>query len=158
MKKKAHVLAVVKTEKTGTQILKVKLDTIATKAQCTVREGEAYTSCAGCAGCSHGTQTGLFAVSGDEVLALNETPRKAKAGDTLLLSVSEAVQKRELLFAVFLPLILALIGFAGAFSIFKTELSGIIGVFIGIMLGVLISTVAGKRSGTAKLPRVEKIL
>ena len=72
MEKKAHVLSVEKTEASGQQILKVKLDNAETKARCTVREGEAFTACeggAGCTGCLHGTQTGLFAVTGDEVLA-----------------------------------------------------------------------------------------
>ena len=60
--------------------------------------------------------------------------------------------------AMCLPLILAALGFAVGFGFLKTELSGIVGAFLGIASGVLIAVMLGKMHGTAKLPRVKKIL
>ncbi|MEL3907835.1 MAG: SoxR reducing system RseC family protein [Treponemataceae bacterium] len=158
MEKKAKVTKVIKTEIDGTQLLQVRLDNKATIEQCTVREGKNFTSCETCKGCSHSGQTGLFAVSGDELEVLNTTGTRLSRGNEVLLSISKNAQKKEFLLAIILPTILAILGFVIFLQIFKTEALAILGAFAGLTLGVIISLIVKKHKGSANLPRVKRVL
>lgn len=156
MELKARVLKVSDADN-GTQVLTVKLDHQKTKAQCTVREGEnfnAAASCAGCSGCSHGNGTGLFAVNGDTVNAINRTGTRISEGSIVELYIPKKRQVLDFIVSIAVPTILAIAASIILGKIFRNELAYICGVFLGLTLGVVISFFVNKYRGTKNLPEV----
>lgn len=146
---------------TKPQLVTVKLDKQAIKNSCTVRvdsgadgTGCPASGCADCQGCSQENATGVFVVSGDTVDAVNAMPRPVSEGDAVCLEIAKKEQVKQTIMSVLLPLILAALGFFGCLELFQHEAIGIIGLFAGMLLGMTLSLLYGRKRGTALLPRI----
>ena len=165
MRKYGTVISVIK-EKNGYEKLGILLDNSQIENSCSVSCGmnicpsvkeKTERRCAVCGGCSAGkNRSGLLAVSGNRITALNKTGKNIKAGDKVEIETDEKKIKLQTLSSIILPILLSII-FALSFYFFlKTEDALLAGTFLGLAAGVCFALCVKKILGDIMLPTVYK--
>ncbi len=141
MFKRGRVISVI-TGKSKTEKLEILLDNSETETLCAIAPVSGNTgsvrNCLSCTGCSAGkNRSGLFAVTGNKITALNKTGKIFRPGDVVAVIVEPGKVKLQAFFSIFIPLFLAVVCAVVFYSFFKTEIAGIGGVFFGMLLGAV---------------------
>lgn len=116
----------------------------------------------GCAGCGGGCttcgrnnkETGLFAIQGNIVNALNTTGNELRLGKRVKVFVSEKAAFFQGIFAVGLPLILSAVCFTLIFLQTKNETLALAGIAGGMAAGICIAFGIGRIVKERALPKI----
>lgn len=159
MRKSGRVIAVVDDKTTGTKKYSLILDNSATEESCSIKIKDKNSipikDCASCSGCGMGKkQKGLFAVSGNRITAINKSGKEIHTGDIVQIQIEEKKTTQQAFFSIFIPIIFAFSISLFLFSIFKTELSVILGVFLGLTSGASLAVFIKKITGDKALPEI----
>nr|WP_253679024.1 SoxR reducing system RseC family protein [Treponema sp. OMZ 788] len=98
----------------NTEKINIDLDNSQTEDSCSIKQKNCYAvkNCATCGGCGFAgknKETGLFAVSGNKITALNKSGRNLKKGDKVIVEIKENQTRIQALSSVILPILLAFI-------------------------------------------------
>ncbi len=159
MRKSGRVIAVFEDKTTGAKKYNLVLDNSATEESCSIKIKDKNSirikDCSSCSGCGMGKkQKGLFAVSGNRITAINKSGKEICTGDIVQIQIEEKKTQHQAFASIFIPVIFAVIISFFLFSIFKTELAVISGVFLGLISGACLAVFIKKIAGDSALPEI----
>ena len=163
MRKSGTVISILKDKKSGLEKSGLILDNSETENACSINPEAgahgAVKDCGSCGGCSLGRKSGgMFVVSGNMVTAVNKSGKRISIGDFVQLEIRESKTKLQAVFSVFVPVAAAALSAWLFYTLFKTELAGIGGLFLGLAAGgagaLLIKRILGDKS----LPEIAEVV
>lgn len=139
MQKTGTIVRIPTVQTSGMQIVTVAFDQIESEL-CSIKSTDSRTACAGCSGgCTtcgrNNKETGLFAIQGNVVNALNTTGMELRLGKKVGVFISERTAFFQGICAVGLPLILSIVLFTLIFVGTKNETLALGGIAGGIAVG-----------------------
>ncbi|UTC61507.1 SoxR reducing system RseC family protein [Treponema sp. OMZ 787] len=143
----------------NTEKINIDLDNSQTEDSCSIKQKNCYAvkNCATCGGCGFAgknKETGLFAVSGNKITALNKSGRNLKKGDKVIVEIKENQTRIQALSSVILPIFLAFILSLSFYFFFYTEKAIVGGLFLGLIMGTALAFPLKNKMGDKALPQV----
>lgn len=163
MQKYGKVISIFK-DKNNLEKIEIILDNSKIENSCSIKYSEdncinmnknEVHNCETCGGCGAGkNRTGLLAISGNRITAINKTNKKIKLGDIVQINIDNSKIKMQTNFSILVPIMLAIIFAICSYLIFKIEIASIIGTFLGLTTGAIISLFLNKKLGNKIFPEI----